>query len=329
MDYKRLTEIGAWSMQKKNSDNWCNIDQPLYKVVLVGVGGTGGLLLENLCRLSLEAKTLRREMYNKKYGDAPDSPVMGLDITIFDPDEVEEKNLLRQNFCKRDVGKPKAQVLAERYTAVFGESIGYKVDRFTGNGVALDLIITCVDNHKSRALFSAHGPVYHAWIDAGNELTNGQVFISGKFYKKCRMKDDEMQPAYKTVYLDKDGSTRFYWSEIQSELLDSHPRIGDLAERPEKPRSCADDLVTGEQSFAVNLMSAQIITNIVSSMIRRQDIPYYEVRFDTQSNIEKRYVADYVEDERRAHMECEKLRKLEVPPETEKPYVPPPPVFSR
>ena len=53
-------------------------------------------------------------------------------ILVCDGDVVEEKNLIRQNFVEQDVGRNKAQVLAERYSAAFGIECEY-IPRFVEN----------------------------------------------------------------------------------------------------------------------------------------------------------------------------------------------------
>jgi len=72
-------------------------------IVIVGVGGTGSLVADGICRL-----------------------LKGSDIKIIlnDYDIVEEHNLFRQNFYAGDVGRFKAQVLAERLARQYGREIG-------------------------------------------------------------------------------------------------------------------------------------------------------------------------------------------------------------
>ena len=72
-------------------------------IVVVGVGGTGSLVSDGLCRL-----------------------LKGTDITLLldDFDIVEEHNLYRQNFYAGDVGKFKSQVIAERLARQYGRPIG-------------------------------------------------------------------------------------------------------------------------------------------------------------------------------------------------------------
>lgn len=79
---------------------------------IVGAGGTGGHLIPNLSRLiSLVNKDKEeREKYT---------------LTIIDADLVEEKNLIRQNFTMRDIGKNKAEVMANRYGGAFSMDIGF------------------------------------------------------------------------------------------------------------------------------------------------------------------------------------------------------------
>ena len=74
------------------------LDKPV-KIIMLGAGGTGGYIAPHLYRL---LHTLER-------------PVK---VIIVDGDIVEEKNLIRQNFVASDIGRNKAQVLAERYECV-------------------------------------------------------------------------------------------------------------------------------------------------------------------------------------------------------------------
>lgn len=80
------------------------------KVIIIGAGGTGGYVIPHLYRISFAAERSMR-------------------ILVCDGDVVEEKNLIRQNFVEQDVGRNKAQVLAERYSAAFGIECEY-IPRF-------------------------------------------------------------------------------------------------------------------------------------------------------------------------------------------------------
>ena len=84
------------------------LDKPV-KIIMLGAGGTGGHIAPHLYRL---LHTL-------------DRPVK---VVIADGDIVEENNLVRQNFISADLGKNKAQVLAERYASAFGMEVQYIPD---------------------------------------------------------------------------------------------------------------------------------------------------------------------------------------------------------
>ncbi len=71
---------------------------------LVGCGGTGSWLAPSLCRI---ARYLTQRGKNTT-------------LIFIDPDLVEEKNVLRQNFCDAEVRLNKAQTLALRYSLSWG-----------------------------------------------------------------------------------------------------------------------------------------------------------------------------------------------------------------
>lgn len=62
-------------------------------------------------------------------------------FVICDGDVVEEKNLVRQNFTKADLGLNKARVVAERYSNVFGLETSYVPD-FIESAEKLEELIT-------------------------------------------------------------------------------------------------------------------------------------------------------------------------------------------
>ena len=120
------------------------------KVIIIGAGGTGGYVIPHLYRIGFATERSMR-------------------ILVCDGDVVEEKNLIRQNFVEQDVGRNKAQVLAERYSAAFGIECEY-IPRFVENDDELFqltvpdfsqdrwrgipetqrvILLGCVDNNKS------------------------------------------------------------------------------------------------------------------------------------------------------------------------------------
>ena len=102
-------------------------------MLIIGCGGIGSYLIRELSQLMLNGVK------------GTDS----LNITIADADEVEEKNVKYQNFPEpEDLGKLKAEVLAERYFVT-------PITKFITTDEQLkdyDMIILAVDNYKVREL---------------------------------------------------------------------------------------------------------------------------------------------------------------------------------
>jgi molybdopterin/thiamine biosynthesis adenylyltransferase len=168
-------------------------------IIIIGAGGTGGNLVYNLWR---ERKILAN-MINS--------------IVLYDRDTVESKNLLRQNFDESDVGKNKAEVLAERYSGEltiravpdFFNAKEYVdevnvFDSITGN----DIVISCVDNLVSRVdimeeLLSIHEELGTSevplFVDTGNEQFHGhnmylftkEILSQYLDYTKARVEEDD------------------------------------------------------------------------------------------------------------------------------------------
>jgi PRTRC genetic system ThiF family protein len=136
------------------------------RVVLIGTGGTGSLLLTYLVRLDQALRAL---------GGA------GLHVTAYDDDLVSQTNLTRQNFAPADVGRPKAVVLVERCNLYAGLN-WHAVPRRLEHGdlkTGAQVVITCVDSAQSRrAVYEVmqHQSVQY-WLDCGNDARTGQVIL--------------------------------------------------------------------------------------------------------------------------------------------------------
>lgn len=140
-------------MIKNNSKSKYFVPGQIKNIVVVGVGGTGAYLAEGLAKLTAG--------YN-----------LDLDVLLVDPDVVEDKNILRQNFHTYEIGAPKAHALAIRINQQFGLSFASR--QCLGEEIRLGpntLLVTCVDNVEVRKKFAAH----NMWLDTGNGLDFGQV----------------------------------------------------------------------------------------------------------------------------------------------------------
>lgn len=224
------------------------------KIVMLGAGGTGGHIAPHLYRLL----------------HALDRPV---EVIIADGDIVEEKNLVRQNFISCDLGKNKAQVLAERYASAFGMEIKYIPDFIESESKLsellktrrvyynqpepLTILIGAVDNNKSRQLChkifnKSENLIY---IDSGNGEFTGQVVCGvrrkGKTYYK------PVGQVYPDILEDTD--------KFPTEL------------------SCAEASVSAPQSIAANIMAATAVIAYIYNILVLGNIEVKKATFSTKS----------------------------------------------
>lgn len=150
-------------------------------VIQFGVGGTGSWLAKPV------AKFLRN--ISMRF---PNESIM-VEYNLVDPDFVEDRNILRQNFDPQDIGRNKASTIKRSLVYTFNTIICYqhrmetknKILNFIqgkpGNNRSLKVIFGCIDNNKvRRSIFYAcknHSyPI--VYIDGGNELYHGQIVTS-------------------------------------------------------------------------------------------------------------------------------------------------------
>lgn len=141
-------------------------------LIVIGCGGTGGHYINNLGRF-LHSYDLKGEF--------------NLKITLVDGDVVEKKNLTRQPFLPADVGRKKAEVMAEVMREVYGVKCDY-VDSYIdyASDIArlvrsdtVVLLIGAVDNHQCRQ--SMHDFFEESdtciYMDSANEYSVGEIVI--------------------------------------------------------------------------------------------------------------------------------------------------------
>ena len=234
------------------------LDRPA-KVILLGAGGTGGHAAPHLYRLL----------------HALDRPV---EIIIADGDIVEEKNLVRQNFVAADLGRNKAQALAERYASAFGMEARY-IPEFIENEERLSgllkpkirpawmnpgqypkelpILIGAVDNNRSRqmchqAFLKSDELVY---IDSGNGEYTGQVVCGIRSGGRTRYKP--VGAAYPDVLLQTD--------RFPTEL------------------SCAEAALSAPQSIAANIMAAAAVVAYLYNILVLGSIEVRSITFSTRT----------------------------------------------
>lgn len=232
------------------------------KIVMLGAGGTGGHIAPHLYRLlySLER------------------PVR---FILCDGDVVEDKNLVRQNFTPADLGENKAQVLAERYSTVFGMETEY-VPSFVESEERLRELLTpawswqstpshpygermeelviligAVDNNKSRQL--CHRVFHQAreliYIDSGNGEYTGQVVCG------VRRNNKTYYPPIGTAYPDVLEETDKFPTEL----------------------SCAEASMSAPQSMAANITAATAVVDMIYNILAVGSSTVRQITFSTQT----------------------------------------------
>ena len=234
------------------------LDIPV-QILMLGAGGTGGHIAPHLYRLL----------------HALDRPVR---VIIADGDLVEEKNLVRQNFIASDLGRNKAQVLAERYASAFGMEAQYipafveseerltelvQLGRYHQAGPysyqkfdGLSILIGAVDNNRSRQLchrlFQKSDVLIY--IDSGNGEYTGQVVCG------IRCKGETYYKPVGDIYPDVLEDTDKFPTEL----------------------SCAEASLSAPQSIVANIMAATAVVSYVYNILVLGSIEVRSVTFSTK-----------------------------------------------
>ena len=246
-------------------------------VLLIGCGGTGGYVVPHLARFISVLK-------NKT----------SVALILADNDVVEEKNLKRQHFILRDIGKNKAEVLAERYSAALGVEIAalkkdvenikdFDVLYRYGIRSSSFLVISCVDNNATRKIiwewFKVHTHESKFWIDSGNEETAGQVVCghhpgSNVYYDPIKpMKTQKKRvgefsiPCAIELYPDLLAESRF-----NSEL------------------SCAERAISAPQNMQTNVTAATLIMNFAQKIISGLPLKSFAVEYNINNAFETKHL---------------------------------------
>lgn len=242
--------------------------------VVIGAGGNGGYYIPNLARaVSLANHKLRltkRPLHQ---------------ITIIDADDVEDKNLTRQNFLRADVGKKKAEVLANRYGRAFGLEIQYMDAYIDSPKMLLEIIkngptpviVGAVDNNKTRKLiydvFKQRNGTF--WLDAGNEEWGGQVVLGYSHYAKA---DTNMER--------RSNQLQIFHMPCAVEI---YPEI--LAAQDKLPHelSCAERAVSAPQNIFTNQIAASLMQGFTNLLInadtnKNEGIKHHAVAFNSRTS---------------------------------------------
>ena len=233
--------------------------------VVVGCGGTGGYVVGPLARM-IKVSGRRAS------------------LILVDGDDVEEKNLKRQHFIKRDLGKNKAHVMAGRYSAALGMEIQAVPDYMENASFLKTLkarmwkrstvVIGCVDNNASRQVIhewfmdGADGDPQLTgkfWIDSGNEEESGQVVCGYHPPRSVNLKEEKTSFSMPCV------------TEIYPSLLE-----GDLKFNSEL--SCAELAESAPQNMMANVTASTLILNFVQKILYNKPLASHGVSFSIDNS---------------------------------------------
>jgi len=127
---------------------------------VIGAGGIGSYLLRDLVKLQ---KT--NQLIN----------VDGIDygICIYDEDDVEQKNLLYQDYLDKDIMEPKAEIMGKRYSIPYTEMFVTNIPDIIVSDD--DIVVCCVDNAKFRThMFQWGEKAPNYWIDL---RSHGRIIV--------------------------------------------------------------------------------------------------------------------------------------------------------
>jgi molybdopterin/thiamine biosynthesis adenylyltransferase len=207
---------------------------------IIGAGGVGSWLTPAMCLLQ-----------------EPEN------ICVIDGDILERKNLNRQLFTERDIGKSKAEALAEKYGC-------RAMSSWYSNGLIevskMDWILCCVDNNPARAdVLATCDEAKCRAIFGANETHSSEAY----YY----------EPSWKGTKLD----PRVYYPEIESDKSDDPRRasIGCTGEAQRQNRQ----LVTANFMAAALMQHMFVLWSMERPKLDKEALPH--LPFKSRQNLTK------------------------------------------
>ena len=230
------------------------------RVILVGLGGIGSKLAEDLARYMAFSKNGPKE------------------LILVDGDTYSQSNLERQSAVESDVGQPKAKVWAETLAREFKALSIRSIDGYIGeSGVKKDNVIPIdklslegsatllgVDNHATRKLFSDY---FEKEVQNGVLVSGGNNLVDGSVLVGVRVGGKSLTPPIDAF----------------------HPEIAKPGDKNPADLSCSElaKLEGGQQVIWANKMAACLIGNAFYAIcegsvedLQRQSEIYFDVRLN-------------------------------------------------
>lgn len=219
-------------------------------IVLVGAGGTGSRMLENLMNLHRAMVALGHPK--------------GLHVHLVDDDRVSPANVGRQAFYACDVGSYKAMTLINRANMAMGGLVQWQasVARVTTETSFrdVDMVIGAVDNRSARlailrALESRGYGSDSYWLDLGNSRSAGQVVLGEVSPGKRKTENTWRLP---------------HVGEMYPELIDSV-----LDKQEDDTPSCSLAEALEKQSLFINPAVSLFASNLLWQLFTKGEIEHH------------------------------------------------------
>lgn len=144
-----------------------NHSRAMYRVAVVGCGGTGAALIGGLPFLHQALTAMGHP---------------GLQVIVADGDKVSANNCVRQPFSESEIGLFKSTVLVNRLNLFWGLNWQASTEYVTRKTQGIvDILISCVDTRTAR-FHIIRSPLFKEcayWLDIGNTADGGQ-FVLGQ-----------------------------------------------------------------------------------------------------------------------------------------------------
>jgi PRTRC genetic system ThiF family protein len=252
-------------------------DFKFVQIVIAGCGGIGAYMAMHVGRLM-------RVLYNDQ---------RGVNLTLVDPDTVEEKNLGRQLFCEAELASPKALALARRYGGAWGLNTMAHVGEFNEQLLHTDadliVLVGCVDNAAARNALNdtlQHNPENGAptiwWLDCGNLKDTGRALL-GSAYNKDQCRGAFAWPSPQ--------SQRPSWCIALPSPALQYPGllIPEKEESAGAEMSCAEMQAANLQSLNINAGIAVQAADMLTRLLVTRDLKRYQCAVNLASGSVKSY----------------------------------------
>lgn len=218
------------------------------RVVLVGAGGTGSQMLEQLGRLNRAMLALGHPK--------------GLQVLVVDHDTVSAANVGRQAFYPCDVGSYKALTLVNRLNMAYGTQWGAEVGKLQVRSHNLgnaDVVVGAVDNRAARlailrCLEHTSGGIRY-YLDMGNRAADGQVVLGEVTSDKRRTDNPWRLP---------------HVGELFPELIQAK-----LDKEEDDLPSCSLAEALEKQSLFINSAVSMFASNLLWQLFTKGEIEYH------------------------------------------------------